>query len=81
MSTEQNDQELMDKAKEIRARNFAHSGEMVQDQCPLCGKKLMRNWLKHEWCSNFDCDYFVRNNDKVSSQRIKQLNFKYSKSE
>lgn len=81
MSIEMSENELLEKAKELRAKAFAHAGEMVQDKCPICQKKLMRNWLKHEWCSNFDCDYFVRNNGTVSAQRIKQLNFKYSKSE
>lgn len=81
MSTEKSEKELFEKGKELRAKAFAHAGEMVQDKCPLCQKRLMRNWLKHEWCSSFDCDYFIRNNGKVSSLRIKQLNFKYSKSE
>lgn len=81
MSTEVNAEELLLKDKEKRARSFAHAGSMVQDECPVCHKKLMRNWLGNEWCSNFDCDYFVRNNGTVSAQRIKQLNFKYSKSE
>jgi hypothetical protein len=53
----------------------------VAQKCPKCGKRVMDNWLNHEWCSNFECDHFIRNNGKVSEQRIKQLNFKYSKSE
>lgn len=81
MSTEQSEQKLLDKAKEARAKAFAHAGNMIQDECPVCHKKIMRNWLGNEWCSNFECDYFTRDGKTITAQRIRQLNFKYSKSE
>jgi uncharacterized Zn finger protein (UPF0148 family) len=67
--------------KALRAKKFVHSGTMVDKTCPKCGKRIMKNHLGHEWCSNFDCDYFFRNNAIVLPKYIKQLNIKYAKSE
>jgi ssDNA-binding Zn-finger/Zn-ribbon topoisomerase 1 len=56
-------------------------GKMVRDECPECHHKLMRNKIKNEWCSNFDCDYFVRDWLRIDSIVLKHLNRKFSKSE